>query len=95
MSEKQNITTGQDWTTEISGQLMLFDLESEENKEGSGGGLGEGGMGDDVNEGTSLEETNEVESLEEVFQNGTLAMGFIGLSETIELLTGEKFISSE
>jgi hypothetical protein len=61
MSEKQNITTGQDWTTEISGQLMLLDLESEENKEDSGGGLGEGGIGDNVNEGISPEETNEVE----------------------------------
>lgn len=38
---------------------------------------------------------NKVETLEEVFQNGTLAMGFIGLSETLELLTGEKFFSSE
>ncbi len=38
---------------------------------------------------------NEVDSLEEVFKNGTLALGFIGLSETIELLTGEKFFASE
>ena len=36
-----------------------------------------------------------MDSLEEVFKNGTLAIGFIGLSETIELLTGEKFFASE
>jgi hypothetical protein len=29
MSESQNITSGQDWTTEISGQLMLLDLGTE------------------------------------------------------------------
>lgn len=38
---------------------------------------------------------NEVTTLEEVFQNGTLALGFIGISETIELLTGEKFFLSK
>ena len=28
-TEKQNITAGQDWTTDITGQLMLLDLEKE------------------------------------------------------------------
>ena len=36
-----------------------------------------------------------VNSMEEVFKNGTLAIGFIGVSETIELLTGEKYFASE
>jgi ribonucleoside-triphosphate reductase len=34
-------------------------------------------------------------SLEEVFKNGTLAIGFIGLSETVELLTGHEYYASE
>ncbi|GAJ21466.1 unnamed protein product, partial [marine sediment metagenome] len=34
---------------------------------------------------------NKINSMEEVFKNGTLAIGFIGVSETIELLTGEKY----
>lgn len=34
-------------------------------------------------------------SLEEVFKNDTLAIGFIGLSEAIEVLTGKKFYKSE
>ncbi len=38
---------------------------------------------------------NKVISMEEVFKNGTLAIGFIGVSETIELLTGEKYFASE
>ncbi|MFX1529465.1 MAG: anaerobic ribonucleoside-triphosphate reductase [Promethearchaeota archaeon] len=38
---------------------------------------------------------NKVKSMEEVFKNGTLSIGFIGLSEAIELLTGEKFYSSK
>ncbi|KKL78851.1 hypothetical protein LCGC14_2020700, partial [marine sediment metagenome] len=38
---------------------------------------------------------NKVKSLEDVFKNGTLSIGFIGLSETIELLTGEKFYANE
>ena len=38
---------------------------------------------------------SKVDSMEEVFKNGTLSIGFIGLSETIELLTGEKFFASE
>jgi len=34
MSESQNITSGQDWTTEISGQLMLLDLgDDDRNKQ--------------------------------------------------------------
>lgn len=38
---------------------------------------------------------NKVKSMEEVFKNGTLSIGFIGLSEAIELLTGEKFYSTK
>ncbi len=38
---------------------------------------------------------SKVDSMEEVFKNGTLSIGFIGLSETIELLTGEKYFASE
>ena len=38
---------------------------------------------------------NKVNSMEEVFKNGTFAIGFIGVSETIELLIGEKYFISE
>ena len=34
------------------------------------------------------------ESLEEVFKNGTLSIGFIGLSEAIEIITGNKYYSN-
>jgi anaerobic ribonucleoside-triphosphate reductase len=34
-------------------------------------------------------------SLEEIFKNGTLAIGFIGLSETVKLLTGDEYYASE
>ncbi len=34
-------------------------------------------------------------NLEDYFKHGTLAIGFIGLSETIEILTGKKYFSSE
>ena len=34
-------------------------------------------------------------SLEEIFRNGTLAIGFIGLSEAVKLLTGNEFYVSE
>lgn len=34
-------------------------------------------------------------TMEEIFKNGTLSIGFIGLSETVELLTGGKFFLSE
>ena len=40
-------------------------------------------------------EINKAKSMEDVFKNGTLAIGFIGLSETIELLTGEKYYANE
>ena len=33
-------------------------------------------------------------SLEEVFKNGTLSIGFIGLSEAIEIITGNKYYSN-
>ncbi len=42
-----------------------------------------------------IQDISKVNSLEEVFKNGTLSIGFIGLSETIELLTGEKYFASE
>ncbi|MBD3214355.1 MAG: hypothetical protein GF311_17220 [Candidatus Lokiarchaeota archaeon] len=34
-------------------------------------------------------------NLEDYFKHGTLAIGFIGLSETIEIMTGKKYFSSE
>ena len=34
-------------------------------------------------------------SLEEIFKNGTLAIGFIGLSEAAKLLTGDEYYTSE
>ncbi|PEQ91715.1 hypothetical protein CN481_15615 [Bacillus sp. AFS006103] len=34
-------------------------------------------------------------SLEEVFKHGTLSIGFIGLSEAIEVLTGQKYYGSD
>ena len=40
------------------------------------------------------EDFNKVESLKEVFKHGTLSIGFIGLSEAIEVLTGAKYYSS-
>jgi ribonucleoside-triphosphate reductase len=33
--------------------------------------------------------------LDEVFKNGTLSIGFIGLSETVEILTGKKYYKDE
>lgn len=41
------------------------------------------------------EDLSDLENLEDEFKHGTLAIGFIGLSETIELLTGKKYFSSE
>ena len=38
---------------------------------------------------------NEVKSLKEVFENGTLSIGFIGLSEAMEVLTGAKYYATE
>jgi ribonucleoside-triphosphate reductase len=35
------------------------------------------------------------DSLDEVFKHGTLSIGFIGLSETVELLTGKKIYEDE
>jgi len=34
-------------------------------------------------------------SLEDIFKNGTFSVGFIGLSEAFEILSGEKYYSSE
>jgi len=46
------------------------------------------------NIGSCLDITR-LDNLEEYFKQGTLAIGFIGISETIELLTGKKYFSSE
>ena len=35
------------------------------------------------------------EYLEDIFKNGTLSVGFIGLSEAVEVLSGEKYYSSD
>lgn len=40
------------------------------------------------------EDFTTVDSLEEVFKHGTLSLGFIGLSEAVEVLTGAKYYSS-
>ena len=42
-----------------------------------------------------IKDLSKEHKLEEVFKTGTLSIGFIGLSETIELLTGEKYFASE
>lgn len=42
-----------------------------------------------------IKNLNDIKKMEEVFKHGTLAIGFIGLSETVEFLTGGKFFSSE
>ena len=41
-----------------------------------------------------MKDFNKVKSLEEIFKNGTLSLGFIGLSEAIEVITGEKYYSN-
>jgi len=41
------------------------------------------------------EDLDAIKNLRDEFKHGTLAIGFIGLSETIELLTGKKYFSSE
>ena len=38
---------------------------------------------------------SDVENLEEIFRHGTLSIGFIGISEAIEILTGKKYYSDE
>lgn len=40
------------------------------------------------------EDFNKVKDLSEVFKHGTLSLGFIGLSEAIEILTGEKYYAN-
>jgi ribonucleoside-triphosphate reductase len=39
--------------------------------------------------------SEEANTLEAIFKNGTLSLGFIGLSETVELLTGKKYWKDE
>lgn len=36
-------------------------------------------------------DSNTISSVEEIFKHGTLSIGFIGLSEAIEILTGQKY----
>lgn len=45
--------------------------------------------------GLWLLEFNKDQPLEEVFKNGTLSVGFMGLSEAIELLIGQKYFASQ
>ena len=42
-----------------------------------------------------LTDFNNASSLEEIFRHGTLSIGFIGLSEAFEILSGEKFYHSK
>ena len=42
-----------------------------------------------------IQDFKTAKSLEEIFKNGTLSVGFIGLSEAVEVLTGEKYYSSD
>jgi len=42
-----------------------------------------------------IQDFKTADSLEEVFKNGTLSVGFIGLSEAVEVLSGEKYYSSD
>ncbi len=42
-----------------------------------------------------FKDITKLDNLEDYFKHGTLAIGFIGLSETIELLTGKKYFLSE
>lgn len=47
------------------------------------------------NQGLWIRDFNLSETPEEVFKNGTLSIGFIGIAETIEILTGDKYYFSE
>jgi len=71
MGESQKITSGQDWTTELSGQLMLLDLGKEEreklNKKYEGDGGGGVGNGDKAG---SEETTPPVILEDEIIDNG-------------------------
>lgn len=42
-----------------------------------------------------LVDFSSAENLEEIFKHGTLSIGFIGLSEAMEILTGKKYYSDE
>lgn len=42
-----------------------------------------------------IQDFKTADSLEEIFKNGTLSVGFIGLSEAVEVLTGKKYWSSD
>ena len=74
MGESQKITSGQDWTTELSGQLILLDLGEDERKDqnlkyGGVGGVGGGTANVIVND--ELEETTLPVIIEdEVIDNG-------------------------
>jgi ribonucleoside-triphosphate reductase len=41
-----------------------------------------------------LKDFKSARSLEEIFRNGTLSIGFIGLSEAVEIITGHKYYTS-
>ena len=41
-----------------------------------------------------IQDFKTAKSMEDIFKNGTLSLGFIGLSEAMEVLTGEKYYSS-
>ena len=42
-----------------------------------------------------IEDFSQVNNLEQIFKNGTLSIGFIGLSEATEILTGNKFYKND
>lgn len=42
-----------------------------------------------------IQDFRTAEHLEDIFKNGTLSVGFIGLSEAVEVLSGEKYYSSD
>jgi hypothetical protein len=87
MGESQNITSGQDWTTEISGQLMLLDTEDTEDTEDTGGteGTGTGGEGIELSikgqEPVSQPVTPAVEEEEEVPEGEVILVGNTGLTQ--------------
>lgn len=42
-----------------------------------------------------IQDFRTAESLEEIFKHGTLSVGFIGLSDAVEVLSGEKYYSTD
>ena len=71
MGESQKITSGQDWTTELSGQLMLLDLGKEEREKLNKKYEGDGGDGAGGGDKAGSEETTSPVILEdEIIDNG-------------------------